>query len=65
MKKKKRRTVELISVRCVCGKAAIRATVTTLSVGAINATVEDQVVPCPACGSTDIKAAHAAEQLKK
>jgi hypothetical protein len=39
--------------------------VTTLSVGVMSATVEDQVVPCPACGSIDIKAAHAAAQVKK
>lgn len=54
-------TVELISVRCVCGKAVIRATVTKLSVGVLSATVPDEVLPCPACGSTDLKAAREAE----
>ena len=53
----KRDTVELMAFRCPCGKAVIRATVTKLAVGVHGATVENQVVPCPACGSTDIKAA--------
>lgn len=53
----KSKTVELISVRCVCGKAVIRATVTQLSVGVMSATVPDKVVACPACGSTDLNAA--------
>lgn len=59
-----RNTVELISVRCVCGKAVIRATVTQLSVGVMSATVPDQVLACPACGSTDIKAAREAQAAK-
>lgn len=54
---RKNNTVELISVRCVCGKAVIRATVTELSVGVMSATVPDKVVACPSCGSTDLNAA--------
>lgn len=61
---KRNQTVELISVRCVCGKAVIRATVTQLSVGVLSATVPDQVLPCPSCGSTDINAARAAQAAK-
>lgn len=63
--KKPRNTVELIAVRCVCGKAVIRATVTKLSVGVMSANVEDQITPCPECGSKDIKAAHAAQAAAK
>ena len=61
----KRATVELMAFRCPCGKAVIRATVTKLAVGLHGATVENQVVPCPACGSTDIKAAREAAEAKK
>ncbi len=63
--KKRNPTVELMAFKCSCGKAAIRATVTHLSVGVMRATVEDQVIPCPACGSTDIKAARAAAEAAK
>ena len=63
--KKRNQTVELMAFKCACGKAAIKATVTRLSVGVMSATVEDQVIPCPACGSTDIKAARAAAEANK
>lgn len=59
--KRHKPTVELISVRCVCGKAVIRATVTRLSVGVLSAKVPGEVLPCPACGSTDLGAARQAE----
>ena len=65
MTRKKKETVELMAYPCPCGKAAIRATVTKLSVGLLSATVEDQVIPCPSCGSTDIKAARAAAEANK
>ena len=42
--KKHRNTTELRSVRCLCGKATITATVMTLSVGVLSATVEDEIV---------------------
>lgn len=61
----KRDTVELMAFRCPCGKAVIRATVTKLAVGVHGATVENQVIPCPACGSTDIKAAREAAEARK
>ncbi len=60
--KTKKDTIELLSVRCVCGKAVIRATVTELSVGVMSATVPAQVLPCPSCGSTDLTAARDAQQ---
>lgn len=59
--KRTKTTVELISVPCVCGKAVLRATVTRLSVGVLSANVPDKVLPCPNCGSTDLKAAREAE----
>jgi DNA-directed RNA polymerase subunit RPC12/RpoP len=55
--KRLKATVELISLRCVCGKAVIRATTTKLSVGVLSATVPDEVLPCPHCGSKDLKTA--------
>lgn len=65
MVKRTKDTVELVSVPCVCGKAAIRATVTQLSVGLMSATVPARVLPCPACGSTDLKAAREAQHPPK
>ena len=61
----KRETVELMAFKCPCGKAVIRATITKLNVGLMSATVQNQVMPCPACGSTDLKAAREAAEVKK
>jgi hypothetical protein len=66
VKKKSDPTVELMMVRCVCGKGLIPATVKEISAGSFRARVEDQVMQCPACGSSDMKAAkEAAESQKK
>lgn len=53
------------AVACVCGKGLICVDVHTgEAVEGVRYRIEDKPVPCPACGSVDIKTARAAQQKR-